>query len=111
MILISVILFIIRNFSQKRFSAGQALIWLIPLFAAEVLTLFPGITAWVGRLFGNLLPVSWISFLGIIFLIMFLLYQTIRLNQMKTRLNDLTREVGFYEQRIRELENLMATRK
>jgi len=80
------------------------LFWLVLLLGGEILALYPELVDHVSFLWGNLVPVSWISFVGIISLIFYLLFQTIRFNELQVSLTDLARNSAFQEKRIRELE-------
>ncbi len=105
-ILVLVTIWLLRNFFNKRISSGQALFWILLLTGAEILTLFPCLVDGLSIIWGNLIPVSWISFVGIIFLIVYLLYQTVQMNQLHSRNVSLARSVAFLEERIRSMERL-----
>lgn len=91
------------NFFQRRVTAGQTLFWLGLLAGAEVLTLFPGLVDSLAVLWGDLWPVSWITFCALTAVVFYLLYLTVRLNRFQ-KFNDLARSVAYLERRLRELE-------
>ncbi len=106
--LVSVILFVVvfwllKIFFDKRISAGQALFWLAVLTGAEVLVLFPSMVDRLSGVWGNLVPVSWITFVAMVLLIFYLLYLTVQVNKY-TKLVDLARNISHLERRLREAE-------
>jgi hypothetical protein len=102
-ILLAVMLWILRNFFYKRVSAGQTLFWLTGVTGGIVLALFPSLIHKLSALWGDLWPVSWITFASLVILSFYLLYLTIRLNRLAT-INELARTIAFLERRVRELE-------
>jgi len=110
MLVISILLFllilwIINSFIKRRLSSGQSLFWIILLLGAEILTIFPGLVDKLSFLWGDLLPVSWISFISTVCLISYLLYQSVKINAQKIKFIDMVREISFLEERIRKLES------
>jgi hypothetical protein len=103
-VLLVVLFWLLKIFVDKKISAGQTLFWLFPLIAAQVLVLFPFLIDRVSSIWGNLVPVSWITFLAMVLLIFYLLYLTVRLNGY-SRVVDLARNVAYLEQRLRETES------
>jgi len=103
-ILLIVMLWILRNSFYKRVTAGQTLFWLVGLTGGIVLALFPSVIHRLSLLWGDLWPVSWITFASLVVLSFYLLYLTIRLNRLST-INELARTIAFLERRVRELEN------
>ena len=103
-VLLLVLFWLLKIFVDKKISAGQALFWLLPLIAAQTLALFPTLIDRVTGIWGNLVPVSWITFMAIVFLVFYLLYLTIRLNGY-SRVVDLARNIAYLEQRLRETES------
>ena len=104
LVVLTLIVWLLKIFVDRRISSGQAIFWLCPLIVAAVLALFPSLIDRVSVLWGNLVPVSWITFSAMVFLIFYLLYLTIRLNRYN-RIVDLARSVGYLEQRLRETES------
>ncbi len=105
-ILLILTIWILRNFIRKKLNSDQALFWLCLLCGAEILTLFPSLIEKASLLWGNLIPVSWISFMGIICLIAYLLHQSIKLNELRAHFVQLTRQIAFLEERVRHTESL-----
>ena len=70
---------------------------------AQILALFPSLIDRVSAIWGNLVPVSWITFAGMVFLVFYLFYLTVRLNGY-SRFIDLARNVAYLERRLRETE-------
>jgi len=103
MILLVVMLWILRNFFHKRVTSGQTLFWLVGLTGGMVLALFPSVIHGLSHLWGDLWPVSWITFASLVILSFYLMYLTIRLNQLST-IHELARTIAFLERRVRELE-------
>lgn len=91
------------NFFQKRVTAGQTLFWLILLTGGEILTLFPRLIDYLAVFWGDLWPVSWITFCALMVVFFYLVYLTVRLNSYR-KLNDLARNIAYMERRLRELE-------
>ncbi len=91
------------NFFHKRITAGQALFWLALLVGGEILALFPSLIDYLALVWGDLWPVSWITFCALAVVIFYLLYLTVRLNRY-SKLNDLARSIAFMERRLRALE-------
>ncbi len=102
-ILLLVTAWLLRNFFDKKISSGQTLFWLVLLVGAEILTAFPVLIDRVSVLWGNLVPVSWITFAALVLLVFYLLYLTVRLNGY-ARTVELARGMARLERRIRELE-------
>ena len=92
------------NFFSKRITSGQAIFWLTLLAGAEVLTLFPGLVDRLSLVWGDLLPVSWITFCALVVVIFYVLYLTVRLNRFR-KFQQLARSVAYLERRVRELES------
>jgi hypothetical protein len=104
-ILLILVVWLLRYFFNKRLSSGQTLFWLLMLVGAEVFTLFPGLVDRITVFWGNLVPVSWISFVGLVVLIFYLIYLSTRLNAMKSRFAQLARSLAFVEKRLRETQS------
>ena len=102
-ILLVVMFWLLRNFFYKRVSSGQTLFWLTGLAGGIVLALFPSVIHRMSLLWGDLWPVSWITFASLVILTFYLLYLTIRLNRLST-INELVRNIAYLERRLRELE-------
>jgi hypothetical protein len=102
-VLLLVLFCLLRIFVARKISSGQALFWLSPLVAAQVLALFPSLIDRISAMWGNLVPVSWITFVAIVLLVFYLLYLTVRLNGY-SRFVELARNVAYMEQRLRETE-------
>ena len=79
-VLLLVLFWLLKIFVDKKISAGQALFWLFPLVVAQTLALFPSLIDRLSSMWGNLVPISWITFVGMVFLVFYLLYLTVRLN-------------------------------
>lgn len=103
MILLGVLFFLLRLFIDKKISSGQTLFWLAPIGLAQFLALFPSLIDRLSLLWGNLVPVSWITFGSMVLLVLYLIYLTIRLNGY-SRVVDLARSVTHLEQRLRAAE-------
>jgi len=105
LILISLMFWLIRNLFHKRLNTSQVLFWLSLLIGAEIFTLLPpNLVDGLSVIWGNLIPVSWISFVGFVTLISYLLYQTIEVNRLQSRCTQLARNISYLELRIRETE-------
>lgn len=102
-ILLVVMFWLLRNFFYKQVSSGQTLFWLTGLTGAIILALFPKVIRWLSAPWGDLWPVSWMTFASLVLLTFYLLYLTIRLNRLST-INELARNIAFLERRLRELE-------
>ena len=102
-ILLVVMFFILRNFFYKRVTSGQTLFWLTGLTGGIVLALFPSVIHRLSHFWGDLWPVSWITFASFVCLSFYLMYLTMRLNRLAT-INELARTIAFLERRLRELE-------
>lgn len=96
------------NFFHKRISAGQALFWLALLVGGEILAIFPRLVDRLALFWGDLWPVSWITFCALTVMVFYLLYLTIRLNSYR-KFDDLARSIAYMERRLRELEAAAAT--
>jgi hypothetical protein len=103
LVLCCVLFLLMKLFIDKKISSGQTLFWLAPIFVAQGLTLFPSLIDRLSLLWGNLVPISWITFGSIVFLVLYLIYLTIRLNGY-SRVVDLARSVTHLEQRLRDAE-------
>jgi hypothetical protein len=103
-ILLGVMFWLLRNFFYKRVSSGQTLFWLTGLAGGIVLALFPSLIHWLSLPWGDLWPVSWITFTSLVILTFYLLYLTIRLNRLAT-INELARTIARLDRRVRELED------
>lgn len=95
---------LLRNFRRGRISTGQILLWAVLLGGGEFLALFPRVVDSLSVLWGNLIPVSWITFSGLAILILYLLHHTFIINDLRAQAVDLAREVTFLEERLREVE-------
>ena len=104
MILFLVLAWLLKLFVDKKISSGQTLFWLVPLIAAQALALFPSLIDRLSSIWGNLVPISWITFLGMVLLVFYLLYLTIRMNAY-SKVVDLARNIAYLEQRLRETES------
>jgi len=102
-ILLLVMFWLLRNFFHKRVSSGQTLFWLTMVTGGLVLTWFPATIDLLSIFWGNLWPVSWITFAALVILTFYLLYLTIRLNSY-AKINDLVRNIAHLERRLREVE-------
>jgi len=102
-ILLVVMFWLLKNFFNKRVSSGQTLFWLTGLAGGIVLALFPSLIRSLSRIWGDLWPVSWITFASLVFMTFYMLYLTIRLNRLAT-VNELARTIAYLERRVRELE-------
>ena len=102
-IMLFVMFWLLRNFFYKRISSGQTLFWLAALSGGIVLALFPSVIHFLGFFWGDLWPVSWITFASLVFLTFYLLYLTTRINRLST-VHELARNIAFLERRVRDLE-------
>jgi len=100
-LIVSLTIWIFRNFMNKKLSSSQVLFWLFSLAGGEILTLFPDLVDVISLLWGNLVPVSWITFAGIMSLIGYLVFMSMKVNELQSRLIELSRSVAFFEQRTR----------
>lgn len=106
MFLVSLILavlgaWILLKFMQRKLNAGQTLFWLGALLMAALLTLSPALVDRVSVVWGNLYPVSWLSFLGLSSLAAYLIHQSMLLNELQSRLATVTRTLALLEERVR----------
>ncbi len=108
-LLLLLIAWILRNFVRGRLGSGQVLFWLTLLIGAEVFAVFPRLIDRISVLWGNLVPVSWISFLGLLSLIFYLLSQAIQINKLDSRCTQLARTIALLEQRVRNEESRSGT--
>lgn len=102
-ILAALMFWLLRNFFHRRMSSGQTLFWLSALTGGIVLALFPSVLHLMSLFWGDLWPVSWITFASLVFLTFYLLYLTIRLNRLAT-IHELARTIARLERRLRDLE-------
>lgn len=102
-IMLVVMFWLLRNFFYKRISSGQTLFWLSALTGGIILALFPAVIHFLGSFWGDLWPVSWLTFASLVFLTFYLLYLTTRLNRLST-IHELARTIAFLERRVRDLE-------
>jgi len=93
---------LLKSFFDKKINSGQTLFWLFLLIGAEILVVFPSLTGWLSVIWGNILPVSWITLVGISFLILYLFYQTISINKLQSKVVDLSRQLSFFEKKMRD---------
>ncbi len=93
------------NFFHKRLTAGQTLFWLILLAGGEILALFPRLVDTLAFIWGDLWPVSWITFSALTVVVFYLLYLTVRLNRFG-KINELARKIAYMERRLRALEEV-----
>jgi hypothetical protein len=103
-VLFLVLFCLLKIFFDKKISSGQALFWFFPLVVVQVLVLFPGLIDRLSRLWGNLVPVSWITFVAMVLLVFYLLYLTVRMNGF-SKVVDLARSVAQLERRLRDAES------
>jgi hypothetical protein len=101
LLIVSLTIWIFRNFLNKKLSASQVLFWLFLLAGGEILTLLPELVDVISLLWGNLVPVSWITFVGLMTLIAYLIFMSMKVNELQSRLINLSRSVAFFEQRTR----------
>jgi hypothetical protein len=104
LMILMVALWILRNVARHKLGSGQALFWLTLLAGAGVLAVAPSLVDRLSVLWGNLVPVSWISFVGIVSLIVYLLHQSTVINAQDARILQLVRSQTFLEQRVRTVE-------
>ena len=98
------VIVLLMNYRRRRISTGQILLWAVLLSGAELLVLFPGVVDRLSGLWGNLIPVSWITFSGLAILILYLLYHTFIINDLRAQAVELARNVTFLEERLRQVE-------
>ena len=103
-ILGSLVIVLLMNYRRRRISTGQILLWAVLLSGGELLALFPGVVDRLSGLWGNLIPVSWITFSGLVILILYLLYHTFIINDLRAQAVELARNVTFLEERLRQVE-------
>jgi hypothetical protein len=102
-ILLAVMFWLFRNFFYKKVSSGQTLFWLAALSGGIILALFPSVIHLLSLFWGDLWPVSWITFASLVFLTFYMLYLTIRVNRLAT-VYELARNIAYLERRLRDLE-------
>ncbi len=103
LILSCVLGWLLWNSFRKRVTAGQTIFWLILIAGGEVLALFPRLVDRFALFWGDLWPVSWITFCALTVVVFYLLYLTVRLNSYR-KFDDLARSIAYMERRLRELE-------
>jgi len=100
--------FIFSLFKKRKFGSTPTVFWIVLLFGAEVFTLFPPLVDWISLLWGNLWPVSWITFIGFIILILNILILASELNRSHLRIVETVRHQTFLEKRISDLEKKLS---
>ena len=103
-VLTIVLIWMLKMFVDKKISAGQTLFWLVFIIGAQILAIFPTLIDRLSMLWGNLIPISWITFVSIVLLVFYMIYLTIRLNGY-SKVVDLARSVAYLEKRLRETES------
>lgn len=98
------VIVLLMNYRRRRISTGQILLWAVLLSGGELLALFPGVVDRLSGLWENLIPVSWITFSGLVILILYLLYHTFIINDLRAQAVELARNVTFLEERLRQVE-------
>jgi len=101
LLIIGLIYWMLRNLARRRLTSGQVLFWLVLLTGAEILALFPKLVDAASIIWGNLIPISWISFVGLLALIVYLLNMSIKLNEQREKIIQLTRHLCFFEEQVR----------
>ncbi len=102
-LVVAVLSWLFRTFARRQLSSGQTLFWGTLLVGALVMAAFPSLVDSLSGVWGNLMPVSWITFLGLLSLITYLLHQSTLLNRQQALLIELARQTAFIEQRLRAL--------
>ncbi len=102
MLILGLIIWMLRNLVHRRLTTGQVLFWLLLLSGAEVLAIFPRLVDHASVFWGNLIPISWISFVGLLSLIVYLLNISIKMNDQRAKIVQLTRSLCFFQKEIND---------
>ena len=103
--IMGVIVLIFRLFIRKKLGSSQTVFWLGVLGVAWGLALFPSLVDFLSIFWGNLWPVSWITFIGMVVLITYLLFLSVQVNDANIKLVELARNNAFLEKKLRDIED------
>ena len=109
--IICLVVWMIRGFLKGKLNSGQVIFWLILFCGAESIILVPFIFDLLSNVWPGLMPVSWITFIGMLSLILYLLHDAIEINGLKSKTVKLTRYIAVLEKRIREIESQIDAKK
>ena len=98
-------LYILRTLRRELIDYKYALVWLFAGLNMLVFAIFPQLLWFVASSLGIGLPLNFLFFLGILFLLMISFRINITLANLKRRVYTLTQHVAVLENKIRKLES------
>lgn len=97
-----VILAILRS---GRMREKYAALWLVVSLAIVVVTVWPGLLAWLAGVLGVQLPSNLLFFLAILMLLGVALHLSLEVSELEDETRTLSEEIGLLDERVRRLEN------
>ncbi len=96
-----VVLAILRS---GRMREKYAALWLIVSLAIVVVTVWPGLLAWLAGVLGVALPSNLLFFLAILMLLGVTLHLSLEVSKLEDESRTLSEEVALLDERLRRLE-------
>jgi hypothetical protein len=97
LIIISIIMtsYIIYLIRKEVLELKYSLFWIIIGIILLVISIFPGIIEFIARIMGIGLPVNALFLIGILFIIVILITQTVAISKAHVKITRLTQEIGI----------------
>jgi len=96
--------FVIAKLRKEQIEFRYALIWLISGIGILILSIFPGILAWIASAIGVGLPLNLVFFLGIILNLTISFALTVTYSKLKNMIYRLTQMNAIMDEDIRNLQ-------
>jgi hypothetical protein len=88
---------IARSIARRRLTLGYGLLWLGVFAGLAALAVFPGLAFWLGRLAGSREPEGAVRLAGFIFIVVVLLYLSLRTSELQQKVHELVQELALRE--------------
>ncbi len=88
---------IIELVRRRRLREEYSFLWLVTGFGLFALALFPDILLFISRFVGTELPVNAIFLFGLVFVMLILLYFSLRISSLTTQVKNLAQEVTLLQ--------------
>lgn len=108
-LLLVVLFFLINAVRRKKLQLKYALPWLACVIVLGLLVAIPNTIQGLSELLGIYSPVNMVFFLGFVFSLAIIFFQTLVLSRMTTRVRQLAQVVALLDKRVREEEQTSST--
>ncbi len=92
---IALFVYIIELVKRRRLREEYAWLWLLTGLTIVILSLWYDLLIFISRLLGDIIPSAALFFLGLIFLLLISLYQSVKISELTDQVKALSQEIAL----------------